>query len=234
MEPNLEIPLRPAQYAEHNLVTAILNGRYPAGTALPAERSLAKKMGITRPTLRETLQRLAAEGWIRIQHGKPTVVNDFWSAGGLSMLGTLAKYADVLPNGFITRLLEVRVTLLPQIAKLAARHQPLKILEYLKNQPQPTDKAETFAAYDWELQIHMAVECDNPIYPLILNDFASLFHKMAARYFLPQPSRDASLIFYRNLAAAIERQDNSVEEIVKAAMEQSIQIWSKIKQSEHI
>jgi GntR family transcriptional regulator, negative regulator for fad regulon and positive regulator of fabA len=231
MEPSLRSPLRPAQFAEHILVTSILNGTYPCGSALPAERSLAQQIGITRPTLRETLQRLAGEGWIKIQHGKPTVVNDFWSAGGLSMLGTLAKYGDFLPNGFITRLLEVRVMLLPPVAGLAASHQPQRLIAHLGLRPRHSDSAETFAAFDWAFQMRMARESGNPIYPLILNDFASIFQKMAARYFNPQHSRDASLVYYRNLTSAIERQDNSVEKVVKKAMEQSIQIWHKIKQT---
>ena len=79
--------------------------------------------------------------------------------------------------------------------------------------------------------MHMARESGNPIYALILNDFASIFQKMAVRYFNPQQSRDASLVYYRNLTSTIERQDNSVEKVVKAAMKQSIQIWQKIKQS---
>ena len=65
--------LRPTQYAEKVLVTAILDGTYPTGTSLPNERNLAEQIGITRPTLRETLQRLAGEGWIKIHHGKPTL-----------------------------------------------------------------------------------------------------------------------------------------------------------------
>jgi GntR family negative regulator for fad regulon and positive regulator of fabA len=231
MKPKLEPPLRPTQYAEHILVTAILSGTYPAGTALPSERALANEIGITRPTLRETLQRLANEGWVQIQHGKPTVVNDFWLEGGLSMLGTLAKYADFLPNGFISRLLEVRVTLLPTVAGLAAIHQPQKILDILDHKPQLTDSVETYAAYDWELQICMARESGNPIYALILNDFASIFQKMAARYFMAQKPREASLNYYRDLAQAIVRKDHSVAEIVKRAMEQSIEIWHELKRS---
>jgi GntR family negative regulator for fad regulon and positive regulator of fabA len=229
MEPKLYPPLRPTQYAEQILITSILSGTYPAGTALPAERVLATEIGITRPTLRETLQRLASEGWVQIQHGKPTVVNDYWLKGGLGMLGTLAKYADFLPNGFITRLLEVRVTLLPPVARLAAIHQPQKILDFLDRRPQLTDSVETYAAYDWELQLCMARESGNPIYALILNDFASIFQKMAARYFIAQKTRKESLSYYRRLAQAIERKDHSVEKIVKKAMEQSIEIWREAK-----
>jgi GntR family negative regulator for fad regulon and positive regulator of fabA len=234
MEPKLYPPLRPTQYAEHILITSILSGTYPAGTVLPGERALATEIGITRPTLRETLQRLASEGWVRIQHGKSTVVNDFWQKGGLSMLGTLARYADFLPNGFITRLLEVRVTLLPPVARLAAIHQPQKILDFLKRQPRLSDSAETYAAYDWELQICMARESGNPIYGLILNDFASIFQKVAVRYFNALKTRKKSLAYYRDLAQAIERNDHSVETIVKKEMEQSIEIWQEVKNSGNI
>ena len=224
-------PLRPTQYAEHVLITSILSGSYPVGTVLPGERALASEIGITRPTLRETLQRLAGEGWIQIQHGKPTVVNDYWRKGGLSMLGTMAKYAELLPNGFITRLLEVRVTLLPPVARLAATHQPQKILELLNRRPQPADSVDAYAAYDWELQMCMARESGNPVYSLILNDFASIFQKMAARYFIAHNTRKESLNYYRNLAKAIERNDHSVEKIVRKAMEKSIKIWQEAKKT---
>lgn len=57
---------------------------------------------------------------------------------------------------------------------------------------------------------------------LILNDFGPIFRTMAAHYFAAQKSKKASLRYYRNLARAIERQDHSVEKVVKKAMEQSI------------
>ncbi len=224
-----DAPLRPTQHVEKILVTSILNGTYRVGCALPGERLMADQLGVTRPTLRETLQRLAGEGWVKIQHGKPTVVNDFWSQGGLSMLGTLAKYAKFLPAGFITRLLEVRVTLLPPVARLAALHQPQKMIAYLGQRPQPTDSETTYAAYDWELHMRMARESDNPIYALILNDFVSLFQKMALRYFERPKSRRVSRQYYQDLAQAIRRNNGSVEAVVKAAMQQSIEIWQEIR-----
>ena len=229
MKSTIGPPLRPTQHVEHILVTSILKGAYPSGSALPSERALAEQIGVTRPTLRETLQRLANEGWIRIQHGKSTMINNFWQEGGLSLLGTLAKYGEFLPNGFITQLLEVRVTLLPPVARLAATHQPKKILAYLNHKPRLTDTAETYAIYDWELQMHMAKDSGNPIYSMILNDFASIFQTMAARYFKPGKSRNASRIYYQDLAHAIERKDNSVEKTVRTAMEQSIRIWHEIR-----
>ena len=39
----------------------------------------------------------------------------------------------------------------------------------------------------------------------------------------------ASRIFYRELSRAIEKHTNTVEDVVKKAMEQSISIWKEVK-----
>src|SRR5512136_2779504 len=54
-----EAPARPAELAETRLISAILDGTFPINSNLPAERELATKLGVTRPTLREALQRPA-------------------------------------------------------------------------------------------------------------------------------------------------------------------------------
>lgn len=226
---NVDQPLRPAQYIEKMLITAILDGTYASGTALPSERSLAEQMGVTRPTLRETLQRLAAEGWITIHHGKPTVVNDYWREGGLRLLGTLSKYSDHLPGGFIRHLLEVRLTMLPAVAGRAVRFRPDIMLQYLAEARHLTENAQDFADYDWKLQILMARNSQNPVFSLILNDFSQIFANMAVRYFNRERVRHASRHYYRELTSAIENRPADVEDIVKKAMAQSISIWQEVK-----
>ena len=222
-------PLRPTQHVEKTLVTAILDGTYPTGAALPNERSLAKQLGITRPTLRETLQRLAVEGWVKIHHGKPTVVNDYWQDGGLSLLSTLAKYGDYLPNGFITHLLEVRLTMLPPVAGRAATYHPDIILDYLSKADDLIEDAGTFSNYDWDLQMLMARNSHNPVFSLILNDFASIFTAMAWRYFSAKKARQASLAYYRELSNTIKGSDRAgVERVVQKAIQQGISIWQEL------
>lgn len=61
----------PAGFAEEYIIESIWNNRFPPGTILPAERELSELIGVTRTTLREVLQRLARDGWLTIQHGKP-------------------------------------------------------------------------------------------------------------------------------------------------------------------
>ncbi|NLC12537.1 MAG: GntR family transcriptional regulator, partial [Chloroflexi bacterium] len=53
------MPQKPTDLAEKQLLAAILDGSFPIGSLLPPERELAQSLGITRPTLREALQRLA-------------------------------------------------------------------------------------------------------------------------------------------------------------------------------
>jgi GntR family negative regulator for fad regulon and positive regulator of fabA len=226
---NMNWPLRPTQHVEHFLVTSILNGTYPVGSSLPNERALAEQLGVTRPTLRETLQRLENEGWVKIQHGKPTVVNDYWQEGGLSLLSTLAKYGEYLPAGFITHLLEVRVTLLPPVARFAVEHHPNVIMDHLARAWQLPEEAESFASYDWNLQMLMARKSNNPIFSLILNDFASIFKTMALRYFSQSKARKASLEYYQHLSQTINNGGATVEKAVKDAMERSIGIWQQLR-----
>ena len=228
----MNLPLRPTRHVENFLVTSILDGTYPIGASLPNERSLSEQLGVTRPTLRETLQRLENEGWVKIRHGKPTMVNDYWREGGLSLLGTLAKYAEHLPNGFITQLLEVRLTLLPSVARFAAEHHPAVILDHLEASKTLPDEAMPYATYDWNLQIQMARHSNNPIFPLILNDFASIFTTMAMRYFRQPTAREASREYYLKLSRVIGKSGATVEKVVRAAMAQSINIWKHIRAGE--
>jgi GntR family negative regulator for fad regulon and positive regulator of fabA len=223
------VPLRPSQHAERVLITSILNGTYPPGTLLPNERSLALLMGVTRPTLRETLQRLAGEGWFTIRHGKPTKVNDYWSLGGMGLLSTLSKYVEYLPDDFITNLLDLRVGLLPVIARRAAEISPETIVEYLEGSHQLEDDATAYSVYDWGLQTLMARKTGNPIYVLLLNDFESIFKDLAFIYFSRKSSRRDSKKYYQELKGAMAREVDNVEQVVRATMEKSIEIWKKTK-----
>ncbi|MBN2283715.1 MAG: fatty acid metabolism transcriptional regulator FadR [Deltaproteobacteria bacterium] len=228
------LPFRPAQYAERMVVTAILDGTFPPGSVLPSERVFAEELGVTRPTLREILQRLASEGWITIHHGKQTVVNNYWKEGGLRLLSTTAKYGDILSREFITNLLEVRVNLLPPVAKKAVENSPDALLEYLGKSRELKDDPEAFARYDWGLQVLIARESQNPIYLLILNDFTDIFRLMAPTYFNSRTGRKASRRYYQKLFDAIRNGGNCIEDIVREALETSIHIWEELARTQEV
>ena len=89
-----------------------------------------------------------------------------------------------------------------------------------------------YATYDWNLQMRLAKYSNNPIFSLILNDFASIFTTMARRYFCRQTAREASREYYRQLSRSIGDGGAAVEKIVNAAMAQSIRIWKQIRLTE--
>jgi GntR family transcriptional repressor for pyruvate dehydrogenase complex len=53
----------------HELRSRILSGELPPGTRLPAEIDLCERFGVSRPTLREALGRLTAQGLILSRRG---------------------------------------------------------------------------------------------------------------------------------------------------------------------
>jgi GntR family transcriptional regulator len=54
----------------------ILTGAYPAGQLLPSEETLATEFGVSRPTVRQGIQALAAEGLVEIRRPRGTMVRD--------------------------------------------------------------------------------------------------------------------------------------------------------------
>lgn len=222
------VPFRPARHAKHRLIAAILDGTYSQGAGLPSERVLAEKLGVTRPTVREALHRLEAEGWITIRHGRPTTVNNYWETGGLALLGTLVSHSDLVPGSLIMHLLDFRLVMLPAVARAAADIAPVDLHEFLSQRSRLSAAVPEFAEYDWQLQTRMARLSQNPVYHMILNDFRAIFHSMARFYFSHQQARYASMRFYDELDSAMEKGGGSVEHVVRKAMEQSIIIWKQI------
>ncbi|MGC9398232.1 MAG: fatty acid metabolism transcriptional regulator FadR [Anaerolineae bacterium] len=222
-------PQRPAEYAEETLVIAFVDGTYPPGSTLPGERRLAEQLGITRPTLREALQRLERDGWLTIQHGKSTVVNDFWREGGLNVLDTLVRYDLGLPATFVRDLLEVRLAMAPAYTHAAVAHDPQAVISRLSGHPDLAATPAAYAAFDWTLHHTLTLASGNPIYPLILNGFAGFYEKMARRYFATEKARATSAAFYAALLEAAERGDaDAAERITREVMQKSIELWERL------
>ena len=227
--PDHAAPQRPAEYAEETLVTAIVDGTYPPGETLPGERRLAKELGITRPTLREALQRLARDGWLTIQHGKPTVDNDFWREGGLNVLDTLVRYNLRLPGTFVLDLLEVRRAMAPAYTRAAVSHAPDAVRAHLRGYTTLAASPDAYAAFDWTLHHTLTLASGNPIYPLILNGFAGFYEQMARRYFASQEARAASSAFYGALLDTVDHGDaDAAEQITREVMQKSTALWREL------
>lgn len=226
---NWELPPRPAELIESRLINAIVDGDFPINSNLPSERELAQKLGVTRPTLREALQRLARDGWIEIHHGKSTRVCDYWHEGNLAVLGTIARHQDHLPAEFVPNLLQVRELLAPAYAQLAVKLAAKAVVRFLENYQDLADTPDTFARADWELHRFLTLESGNAVFTLILNGFKELYPVMGSLYFTPPKARARSRKFYADLLAAAQARDAAgAEEITREVMQYSVELWKAI------
>ncbi|WP_141005239.1 FadR/GntR family transcriptional regulator [Nocardioides humi] len=102
------------------LLDDVVDGELAAGEPLPSERRLAEVLGISRPAVREALQRIAQTGLVEVRHGGTTLVRDFRRAAGLDLLPWLLVRGGTLDTSIGRSIIEARAEVGPGIAALAA------------------------------------------------------------------------------------------------------------------
>ncbi|TPE51433.1 FadR/GntR family transcriptional regulator [Amaricoccus solimangrovi] len=96
----------------HLLHGRISNGDYPANQKLPSEKALAEEFGVSRPILREALERLREQGLIHSRQGAGSFVREIRSVPlGFARVETIAD---------IQRCYEFRICIETMSARLAA------------------------------------------------------------------------------------------------------------------
>lgn len=221
---------RSSDKIENELIKSILAGVYSVGSTLPPERELAKEFGVGRPTIREALQRLGRSGWITERKGMPSIVNDYWRNGNLMTLVSIVENHHTITDDFIMYLLELRSSLTPTYIRDAVMFNQPKVVALLANLEQLEDNAESYAAFDWDLQKNCAGLAVNPIFLLILNSFDSIYIDMAKRFFSIQTHRGLSFNYYQDLLkAALKGDALEAEKLSKTAMVKSLALWKDRK-----
>ena len=216
----------PAGFAEEYIIESIWNNRFPPGSILPAERELSELIGVTRTTLREVLQRLARDGWLKIQHGKPTRVNNFWETSGLNILETLARLDNDSVPQLIDNLLSVRTNISTIFIRMAIRQHPDKAQQVLSLAAEVDDHADAFAELDYNIFRGLAFASGNPIYGLIINGMKGLYTRIGRQYFSNPAARRLALDFYHQLETLC-RQDlyENVFDVVRKYGRESGEVW---------
>jgi len=225
-------PQKPAEITEYRLIGAILDGTFPADSTLPAERELAIRLGVTRPTLREALQRLGRDGWLEIHQGKPTRVRNYLREGNLAVLAAIAQHSESLPADFVPNLLSVRILLAPEYARLAIERDAERIATLLSSSTTLPETPEAFSAFDWEVHLQLTICSGNPVFTLIFNGFKDLYLSMGKIYFSSQATRNHSRGFYADLLECARQHDSSAAfKLTERIMAQSLANWQQVNPS---
>ncbi len=220
----------PAGFAEEYIVESIWSGRFPPGTILPAERELSELIGVTRTTLREVLQRLARDGWLTIQHGKPTKVNNFWETCGLNILETLARLDEEGIPELVDNLLAARTYVIAVFIRGAIRSSSEKVVDLLKDYENVPDEGKAFAEYDYQITHDLALLSGNPVFVLMMNGFKGMYSRIGGFYFSFEKSREIGRKYYKELTELAQQKDHdSVAQLVRQYGIDSGRVWSEIR-----
>lgn len=116
MLPRRPAVIRLADTVAGELEKRILEGSLKPGDLLPSERDLAVELGVSRPSLREAIQKLVVKGLLSTHHGSGTFVTDRLEAHFVDPWQDMLSGHPLLQQD----LLEFRQMLESQAAYLAA------------------------------------------------------------------------------------------------------------------
>ncbi|TNV18878.1 FadR family transcriptional regulator [Buttiauxella sp. B2] len=109
-----------SEFVTQHLARRIMHGDLAPGLSLPGENELAAEYEVSRTSVRNALQVLAAKGLISIQAKKRSTVNtrEQWSLLDIDVLGWLAE--GELDLKLVEQLIVTRLIFEPNVATLAA------------------------------------------------------------------------------------------------------------------
>ncbi|MDR3665038.1 MAG: GntR family transcriptional regulator [Mycobacterium sp.] len=201
-----------ADEVHEQLLRQLVGGNTPPGSRLPSERRLAEVLGVSRPVVREAIQRLIASGHLDVRQGDGTIVNDVTRTGGLDLLPYLLVDAPdgAMVNPSVVRsVLEVREYLGPWIAERAAARAGKSLAEPLTQaladiETAPTGAAQQVAALAfWECLVRGA---DSIAMTLIFNGMRGVYEPMLSAVADAVAAAEPAAR-YRNLVSAVTSGD---------------------------
>lgn len=188
------------------VLSEVVDGGIGAGEPLPSERRLAEVLGVSRPAVREALQRMAQTRLLDVRHGGATTVRDFKRYAGLDLLPRLLVRSGQVDTAVARSVLEARLVVGPGVAALAAERGGTTLEAVL------VETVDRLAATDdgVERQVHALAFWDQVVDAADSMVFRLMFNSLRAAY---EPALEALAPLmaeevgqsdaYRLLAAAI-------------------------------
>lgn len=197
----------------------IHSGELRPGDRLPAERELAKLLGISRPSLRAGLRSLSAMGVLKSRHGSGTFIADGPPALESEPLSILAAL-----HGFTTReMFEARSVLEVALAGLAAERRTdehlAAIAEEVTEMYASVENPHQYLLHDIRFHRAVAAASRNPILVALMEMVTAVLYER--RRETVERARDfkESLALHRRVYRAI-RSGNAGE--ARAAMSEHL------------
>ena len=192
------------------IAAQVVSGALPAGGPLPSERELAAALGVSRPAVREALQRLDAAGLVHIRQGDTTTIRDIRRDGGLDLLPLLLVHGGGLDLTVARSVVEARAAIAPIVAGLAAIHLPDAQLATLGEQvneiARETDPLgrQLLALEFWDRIVDGSASI---VYRLMFNTLRAAYEPALPALSVAMAGEVGQVDGYRALVAALENRD---------------------------
>lgn len=131
------------------LRTLITAGEWAVGARLPAERDLARQLGVSRPSVREALIAMEVEAWVEVRTGSGVYVLDRSSQANRQLAAAAAAARPSPDDWGPLELIRARRVVEGEIAAIAAAKGKRKHLDAMR-----------------EAIAHMALDAANGVMPL--------------------------------------------------------------------
>ncbi len=197
------------------ILEQIMSGRLLEGTRLPAELDLCKTFGVSRPVVRQALQRLRADGLVQARRGSGTYVM-------ARPADRLAEFAQPREVAEFLRAIEVRLVLEGNAARYAAERRSTEELKAIEAAHESfrleTESGSMTPAGD--LRFHMAIAnaSGNNFFAALLSHLETIvsgFMNVSLSLTRTSPHERASMILQEHalILEAIASQDGEAARV---------------------
>ena len=207
------------------LRSLIEGGEFPPGSRLPAERELARQLGVSRPSLREALIALEVEGYVDVRPGS-----------GILVTAPEHTVPDDLGGEGPLEIIRARCLIEGEIAAEAAPHIKSKDLVVLEQslcemENGAVDAAACLAA-DRRFHLSIAAKLGNNVLLRLLTELldqrSSLLGKRFASHFDSPKTWAAVLAEHRKIVAALAARDpDRARKAMRAHLRKAHDRWAR-------
>ncbi|MBB3038587.1 FadR/GntR family transcriptional regulator [Hoyosella altamirensis] len=191
----------------------VLSGELAPGDDLPSERRLAEAFGVSRPAIREAIQKLSQAGLVEVRQGDATSVRDYRANAGPELLPQLLLRQGEPDVAVALSVVEARQIVGVKVAELAAQRvtpdQAAQLHSAANAMSQNADSVDLqFRALRfWDVVVDSA---DSIAFRLIFNSLRSAYEPMITVLAPVMEAEVSNADAYHQLAAAIAANDHQL------------------------
>lgn len=197
------------------LAAAILRGEMAAGTALPPERVLAERFGVSRIIARQAVHRLAELGLLRVRQGGATTVLDPNEATDVRVLALFYRFAPSGPRAArdVADMIEKQYTQGLSIVEIASRRASADDLARIEAtvRDAEAEDAPDVAAFEERFWRALAAAAHNRVLRMEVGWWYDVLKSRPVPASVASAPAAVRLAFYRELVRRLVRRDRPVE-----------------------